>query len=181
MWACLHTYVCVPHGFCLLIPFVFFSGACERMDKHTHHFYHVYPEVPTPTTLRSPSQNLTTSLPHLWSSPSPAKQPPSTSYNTPRLFSFPVPSDWTFSVCPRSLQPSPISQLRCHLLREIFLVSLLVGYLFLQWNENKNFVLYSVWFPKHLNQHLLPRRPSPNICQINIKWMNAFWTLRPSL
>lgn len=76
---------------------------------------------------------------------------------------------------------SPISQLRCHLLRETFLVSLLVCYLFLQWNENKNFVLCSVRFPKHLSQHLFPRRPSPDICQINIKWMNAFWTLRPSL
>lgn len=65
---------------------------------------------------------------------------------------------------------SPISQLRCHLLRETFLVALLVCYLFLQWNENKNFVLCSVCFPKHLNQHLLP-----------IKWMNAFWTSRPSL
>lgn len=80
MWVCLHTYVCVPHGFCLLIPFMFFSGACESLDKHTSLL---------PCLSGSPHAHCAgKSLPesdhqtHLWSSPSPAKQPPSTSYDT---------------------------------------------------------------------------------------------------
>lgn len=147
-----------------LIPFMFFSGACESLDKHTHHFYHVYPEVLMPTALGSSYQNLTIRLisgPH-------HLQPSSLLplYHTPRLFSFPV-SSLSFQSVPDLFTYFSAQMSSSDLLGWLYFAC----YLFLQWNEkNKNFVLCSVCFPKHLNQHLLP-----------IKWMNAFWTSRPSL